>query len=72
MTTTSKAKSALKRWDPNMDDDTLEYLLDGWQSSRDLLDCPSGGAGDMDWDFEYLIKIGIFVVVIYTLAEIIN
>jgi hypothetical protein len=68
--TRAKAKAALKKWDTNLSEDDLGYLLDGWQSSRDLLDCPAGGSGDMDW--EYLIKIGLFVLVVCALAEVIN
>jgi len=68
--TRSKAKAALKKWDPNMSEDDLGYLLDGWQDSRDLLDCPAGGSWNMDW--EYLIKIGLFVLVVCALAEVVN
>lgn len=70
--TRAKAKSALKRWDTNMSEDDLIYLLDGWQSSRDLLDCPSGGSWEMDWDAEYLLKIGLFIFILYALSGVVK
>lgn len=70
--TRAKAKSALKKWDPTLSDDDIAYLIDGWQSSRDLLDCPSGGSWDMDWDMEYLLKIGLFIFILYALSGVVK
>ena len=71
--TRSKAKAALKKWDPTISEDDLIYLLDGWQSSRDLLDCPPSSIGGMlELDFEYLLKIGLFIFILYALSGVLK
>ena len=70
--TRSKAKKALKKWDPEMSDDDLTYLLDGWQSSRDQLDCPPSMWEGLEIDAELLLKIGLFVFILCALSGVLK
>ena len=65
-----EAKKDLSEVEPELSDEKLDEIIDGWQDSRDLLDCPEFTGLDIDLDGVF--KIGLFAVVLYTVYQLVK
>ena len=53
---------------PGASQETIDATIDNWQDIRDSLDCPSIEG----IDFEELLKLGLFILVVCTIVKIVN
>lgn len=53
---------------PGASQENINATIDNWQDLRDSLDCPSSEG----IDFEELLKLGLFVLVVCTIVKIVN